>query len=206
MIFDKAIGGWVDIYRVAKCYLQNGRKVLTNSHVETLDIWEGLSWWWVEEHILSPERDTANALEDLFGNSNSPSCVDSDSIIFKSGGNQVVSIPISGALTTGTIVPSTQLTLTPTDQVTGVSIGEWLDATEHSALKITAPKATGRWDWERIVLETTRAPHPIRRTLISILIGAKWTPYLSKHEMKYYGYLRLMPNPAYLTRSLPSTN
>ena len=207
MIFGKAtkvadgfVGGWADAYRVARCSARNGQSVLVNAHGEALDFWEGLGWWWVEEHELAPERDTAKDLEGLFGNSNSTSCVDSDSITFKSGGNQVASFSNGGALVTGTQAPSMQLTITPTDQVTGVSIDEWLDATEHSALKITAPRATGRWDWERVVLETTRPPHPIRRTLISILIGAKWTPYSSKHETKYYGYLRLTPNPAYLTQ------
>ena len=212
MIFDKVtkvitgvLGGWADAYRVAKCSANGGRSVLVNSHGQVLDVWEGLGWWWVETHKLSVERDTAKSLEDLFGNSEPSAHVDSDSITFGSGPNQVTSIPISGGVGLGTTTPSVTLTI---DKITGskYSIDEWVDSLDNSALKITAPRATGRWDYERVTLETTRPPHPIRRALISLLTGAKWTPYSSKHETKYYGYLRLTPNPAYLTHKNPSTN
>lgn len=199
------VGGWADAYRVAKCFSNGGQSVLVNTHGQALDLWEGMSWWWVETYELSVERDTAKSMEDLFGNSNSSSCVDSDSITFKSGPNHVASVPINGGLNIGTQTPSMQLTLTPTDQVTGISIGEWVDSLDNSALRITAPRATGRWDFERVIMETTCSPHPIRRALISLLTGAKWTPYSPKHETKYYGYLRLMPNPAHLTHRNPST-
>lgn len=206
LLLDGVLGGWADAYRVAKCSANNGRSVLVNSQGQVLDFWEGLGWWWVETNKLSVERDTAKSLEDLFGNSEPSAHVDSDSMIFKSGPNQVASIPISGGVGLGTITPSTQLTLTSTNQVTGIGINEWVDSLDNSALKITAPRATGRWDYERVTLETTHPPNPIRRALIASLTGAKWTPYSSKHETKYYGYLRLTPNPAYLTQSLPSTN
>lgn len=199
MIFGKAadllngvLGGWADAYRVGKCSANRGRSVLVNSHGQVLDFWEGLGWWWVETHKLSVERDTAKSLEDLFGNSEPSALVDSDSRIFVSGPNQTASFSNGGAIVL--------------DKVTGINIGEWLDAAEHSVMKITAPRATGRWDYERVSLETTNPPHPIRRALISLLTGAKWTPYSSKHETKYYGYLRLMSNPAYLTQKTPSNN
>ena len=204
-LLNGVLGGWADAYRVAKCSADGARSVLVNSHGQTLDFWEGLGWWWVETHELSVERDTAKNMEDLFGNSNSSSCVDSDSITFGSGPNQVVSVFNNGGVGLGTFTPSIALTV---DQVTGsgYNVNEWLDSLDNSALRITAPRATGRWDYERVSLETTNPPNPIRRALIASLTGAKWTPYSSKHETKYYGYLRLMHNPAYLTRKILSTN
>ena len=142
-IFRGIVGGWVDAYRVATTRTDPSMCVV-NTHFEPMGFWEGLGCGWMEEHVLRVERDIATSLEDAFG-SNEPSAhADSDSIIFKSGGNNVASISSNGAFGLGTTTPSMQLTLTPTDQVTGVSIDEWLDATEHSILKITAPRATGR--------------------------------------------------------------
>lgn len=205
-VADGIIGGWADAYRVAKCYVHGGQSVLVNTHGQALDLWEGLGWWWVETYELSVERDTVKSLENLFGNSEPSAHVDSDSITFGAGPNQVFSISKSGGIGLGTIAPSTQLTLTPTDQVTGISVNDWVDSLDNSALKITAPRATGRWDYERVTIETTHPPNLIRRALIASLTGAKWTPYSSKHETKYYGYLRLMRNPAYLTQRTLSTN
>ena len=212
MIFDKVtkvitgvLGGWADAYRVAKCSANGGRSVLVNSHGQVLDVWEGLGWWWVETHKLSVERDTAKSLEDLFGNSEPSAHVDSDSITFGSGPNQVASISSGGGIGLGTIAPSTPFVV---DKITGSKYGvdEWVDSLCHSTMRITTPNAAGSWDWEKIIVETSHPPNPIRRTLISLLTGAKWTPYSSKHETKYYGYLRLTPNPAYLTHKNPSTN
>lgn len=211
-LLNGVLGGWADAYRVAKYSLygtQEGLVILVNSHGQVLDFWEGLGWWWAETHELSVERDTAKSLENLFGNSNSSSCVDSDSMRLRtpmrsplgSGPNQVASVSnyrVTG-IGTFTVSPST----TPiVDQVTGpeYDLNEWIDSLDVSPrYRITAPRATGRWDYERVSLETTNPPHPIRRALISLLTGAKWIPYSQKHETKYYGYLRLMHNPAYLT-------
>jgi len=198
MTFDKILGGWADAYRVTKCYLHAGRSSLVNTHGETLDLWGGLGSWWVEEHILQVERDIAKSLEDAFGSSEPPAHADSDSISFTSGGISRLSISANGSFGLGTTAPSTQLTLTNSNLSYPV-----VSSSEHN-LMVTSNKPSGKWVWERVAIESDSSPNPIRRTLISLLTGAKWTPYSSKHETKYYGYLRLMPNPAHLTQKTPS--
>jgi hypothetical protein len=201
MIFRGIIGGWVDVYRVATT-LADGSMCVVNTHFEPMGFWEGLGCGWVEEHVLRVERDIAASLEDTFG-SNEPSAhADSDSIIFKSGGNNVASITGNGTWGLGTITPSTSLNV---DNITGTKFGpgKWLDYTE-TRIAVTSNKPKGKWTWEHIIIESDHFPNPIRKTLISLLTGAKWIPYSSKHETKHYGYLRLMPNPAHLIQKMPS--
>ena len=205
-IFSGIVGGWADAYRVAKCSTHNNRSALVNTHGKTLDFWEGLGCGWVEEHILKGERDIAKSLEDLFGNSEPSVHVDSDSITFKSGGISSFSVSANSSCGLGTVTPSTQLTLGTSSLSCGPvksNFDQWLDTTE-AGIAVTSNRPKGKWVWERIIIESDSSPNPIRRALISLLTGAKWIPYSSKHETKHYGYLRLMPNPAHLIQKMPS--
>ena len=200
-MIGKVIGGWADAYRVATTRTDPSMCVV-NTHFEPMGFWEGLGCGWVEEHILRPERDIATALEDAFGSSEPSAHADSDSIRFKSGGNNVASISSNGAYGLGTTTPYMSLNV---DKITGSKFGlnEWLDSTE-AGIAVTSNKPKGKWVWERVIIESDYSPNPIRRALISLLTGAKWIPYSSKHETKHYGYLRLMPNPAHLIQKMPS--
>lgn len=208
---DGILGGWADAYRVARYLSHNGHNglaSLVNSHGKVLDFWEGLGCWWVEEHILREERDIATSLENLFGSSEPSAHADSDSIIFGTGGISRFSINANGSFGLGTTTPSTSLTIN-TSSSSGLQVesalDKWLGPEGGARLAITSNKSKGKWVWENIIVESDHTPNPIRKTLISLLTGAKWTPYSSKHETKYYGYLRLMPNPAHLTHRNPST-
>lgn len=197
-IFSGIVGGWVDTYRVTK-YFSNGAISIANSHGKMLDLWEGLGCWWVEEHLPREERDIAKSLEDAFGSSEPSAHADSDSITFGTGGISGFSVSANGSFGLGTTAPSTQLSL-------GSSTLSYpiVTSSEHSLI-IMSNRPEGKWVWERAAIESESSPNPIRRTLISLLTGAKWIPYSTKHETKYYGYLRLMPNPAHLTHRSPST-
>lgn len=211
-VADGIIGGWVDMYRVVRYSSRGGHDgptSLVNSHGKTLSIWEGLGCWWVEEHILKEERDIATSLENLFGSSEPSAHADSDSISLGTGGISRFSINANGSCGLGTTTPSTSLTLNTSNSSNlkiESALDKWLGPEGGARLAITSNKSRGKWVWENIIVELDHTPNPIRKTLISLLTGAKWTPYSSKHETKYYGYLRLMPNPAYLTHKNPSTN
>ena len=197
-IFRGIVGGWADAYRVVTARTDPSMCVV-NTHFEPMGFWEGLGCGWVEEHMLREERDIAKSLEDLFGNSEPSVHVDSDSITFKSGGISSFSVSANSSCGLGTVTPSTSLTLGPVKS----NFDQWLDTTE-TGIAITSNKPRGKWVWERVIIESDSSPNPIRRTLISLLTGAKWIPYSSKHETRHYGYLRLMPNPAHLTQKMPS--
>jgi hypothetical protein len=140
-----------------------GGRELADPWGRRLTVWEGMSYGWVEEHVLRPEREVGDELEDLFGN-----------------GGPEVHVGTGSAKTV----------------TTAALLDEWENASlTQAALAISAPNPVGRWEWEHVTIETSSSPNPIRRILISLLLGAKWTPNSPKSATESYGSLTSIRNP-----------
>lgn len=164
--------GWRNVATIARYVRDGGR--LVNRYSEELDFWGGLGWWWVESEMLGPPRELGRDLERLFGSEAPSVLTDSDS-----GGNPFTN---SGLLSSYNH-----------DFITGKS-------TPLLSIGSTAQSA-GAWKWNEITIHLPRSPHPIRRMLISAILGAKWIEFSKKRSEGQGRYLRLIPR---ITSPTPS--
>lgn len=123
--------------------------------------WDTIGWWHNEVHYVIPrirgEREMAAELELAFGE------VSSGGVKGYVGAFGSVGVTGSGGSTISTnIVPN-------------LSVGEAAITFKDQRVIINSCKSSvGQWQWESVSFRSGRVPTPLRRLLMSVLVGAEW--------------------------------